>query len=135
VPRWSFEQAGIPASLYYRKDSDLVRDLIEDDQALAIRVPDKGLVVVSGCAHAGILNTVRHAQEISGVDQLWGILGGFHLARADQDDVQRTIEQVRELGPRLISPSHCTGFGPICAFARQMPDEFVLGVVGTTYLF
>ena len=70
-----------------------VRDLIEDDQAIAIHIEDKGLVVLSGCAHAGIVNTVRYAQEISGVDRVWAILGGFHLAPADEDDFARMLEE------------------------------------------
>jgi 7,8-dihydropterin-6-yl-methyl-4-(beta-D-ribofuranosyl)aminobenzene 5'-phosphate synthase len=74
-------------------------------------------------------------REISGVDRVWAILGGFHLARADDEEVQRTIAEIKTLKPTLIAPSHCTGFGAMSQFAAQTPNEFVLGVVGTTYLF
>ncbi len=135
IPRRSFEKAGTPPALRYREGATLVRDRIEDDQALVINVKGKGLVVVAGCAHAGIVNTVKHAQEICGVDQVWAILGGFHLASASDEDVQRTIDELAKLEPTMVVPTHCTGFSAISQFAARMPDRFVLGAVGTRYLF
>ncbi len=135
VPRRSFEKAGTPSAHRYREADDLMRDNIEDDQALVITVKGKGLVVVAGCAHAGIVNTVKHAQEISGVDQVWAILGGFHLASASDKDIRRTIDELEQLQPSMVVPTHCTGFSATSEFARRMPDQFVLGAVGTTYLF
>jgi len=135
VPRRSFEQAGTPRSLAYRDGDLFVHDTLDDDQAIAIHVQDKGLVVLSGCAHSGILNTVRYAREISGVDKVHAILGGFHLAPAKDDEIERTIDEVIALQPAMIVPSHCTGFKAIAQFSNRMPDQFVLGIVGTTYLF
>ena len=135
VPRESFERSGIPAKLYYRDGDTFVRHLTEDDQAIVINVADKGLVVVSGCAHAGIVNTVRRAQAISGVAAVWAVIGGFHLARASAGDVQRTIDAIKACHPQLITPTHCTGFDAINRFSEQMPEAFVRGLVGTTYLF
>jgi 7,8-dihydropterin-6-yl-methyl-4-(beta-D-ribofuranosyl)aminobenzene 5'-phosphate synthase len=135
VPRLSFETSGIPTKMYYRDGDTFAQHFIEDDQAIVINVKDKGLVVLSGCAHSGIVNTVRYAQAISGVDTVWAILGGFHLARTSDGDIQRTIEAIKQLTPKMIVPSHCTGFKAISRFSAQMPEEFVLGLVGTTYLF
>jgi 7,8-dihydropterin-6-yl-methyl-4-(beta-D-ribofuranosyl)aminobenzene 5'-phosphate synthase len=135
VPRVSFEKSSIPPFLAYRKGKEFVRDEVEDDQAIVINVKDKGLVIVSGCAHSGILNTVNYAKEISGVDKVWAIIGGFHLGPYSDEEVQRTIDEIKEMRPSMVVPSHCTGFKAISQFANQMPDEFVLGVVGTTYLF
>jgi 7,8-dihydropterin-6-yl-methyl-4-(beta-D-ribofuranosyl)aminobenzene 5'-phosphate synthase len=135
VPRRSFETSGRPSTLSYRQGDAFLHDDIDEDQAIVINVKDKGLVVVSGCAHSGIVNTVDYAREISGVNRVWAILGGFHLARADDEEIQRTIAEIKMLRPTLIAPSHCTGFGAISQFAAQMPDQFALGVVGTTYLF
>lgn len=135
VPRLSFEKSGRPSTLNYRQGDAFIHDDIDEDQAIAINVKDKGLVIVSGCAHSGIVNTVNYAREISGVDKVWAIIGGFHLAKAKDEEIQRTIAEIKALRPTLIAPSHCTGFGAISQFAAQMPDEFVLGVVGTTYLF
>ena len=135
VPRRSFEKSGRSTQMYYRDGQQFHRDDLEEDQAIAINVRDKGLVVLSGCAHSGIVNTVWHAQEISGIERVWSILGGFHLARAKPDEVQRTIDAIKALKPQLIVPSHCTGFAAIAQFAAQMPDAFLPGVVGATYLF
>ena len=135
VPRESFETAGIPTKLYYRDGDTFVHNYIEDDQAVAINVQGKGLVVLSGCAHAGIVNTVRQAQAISGAEKVWAILGGFHLARSSAEDVERTIDAIEAFAPRMIAPTHCTGFDAINRFAARMPDAFVRGLVGTTYLF
>jgi 7,8-dihydropterin-6-yl-methyl-4-(beta-D-ribofuranosyl)aminobenzene 5'-phosphate synthase len=135
VPRRSFEGAGVSSSRAYREGSEFLPDDLQDDQSIVLNVADKGLVVLSGCAHAGIVNTVRYAQEISGVDKVWAILGGFHLAPAGDAVVQRTIDALAEMAPQMIVPSHCTGFRAMAEFARRMPDQFVLGAVGTKYLF
>ncbi len=135
VPRRSYEEAGTPPSMAYRVGDQFVRDRLDDDQAIAINIEDKGLVVLSGCAHSGILNTVNYAREISGVEQVHAILGGFHLAPAKDDEIERTIEEIIELQPAMVVPSHCTGFRAIARFASRMPDQFVQGVVGTRYLF
>ena len=135
VPRRSFEQAGTPPSRAYREGDRFMPDLLDDDQAIAINVRDKGLVVLCGCAHSGIVNTVHHAIEISGVENVHAILGGFHLAPAKDDEIERTIDEIARLQPKLVAPSHCTGFKAISRFSTRMPDQFVQGAVGTTYLF
>ena len=135
VPRLSFEGAGRSSTRAYREGDAFLQDDLEDDQAIAIHVAGKGLIVLAGCAHAGIVNTVRHAQAISGVERVWAILGGFHLAPAEDEEIARTIDAIVEIGPAMVVPAHCTGFKAICEFARRMPEQFVPGVVGTTYLF
>ena len=135
VPRQSFEKAGTPPAMAYRQGDEFIRDYVDDDQSIIINVKHKGLVVLAGCAHAGIVNTVNYAREISGVDSVWAIMGGFHLAPARDEEIQRTIDEIKKLEPAMVVPSHCTGFKAITQFAQQMPDQFVLGVVGTKYLF
>jgi 7,8-dihydropterin-6-yl-methyl-4-(beta-D-ribofuranosyl)aminobenzene 5'-phosphate synthase len=135
IPRRSFETSGRPTKLLYRKEDAFLQDDLEEDQAIAINIQDKGLVVLSGCAHSGIVNTVEYAREISGVEKVFAIIGGFHLARSNDEEIQRTIDQLRSLEPALVVPCHCTGFKALCQFAIQLPDEFVEGVVGATYLF
>jgi 7,8-dihydropterin-6-yl-methyl-4-(beta-D-ribofuranosyl)aminobenzene 5'-phosphate synthase len=134
VPRRTdFEK--VPASALYRQGTEFVSDPIRDDQAIVVNVKGKGLVVVSGCAHAGIVNTVLYAREISGVDRVWAVLGGFHLQGAAEDVVERTIGELKALGPQLIMPCHCTGFEAMGRFAEEMPGQFLLGAVGTTLRF
>lgn len=135
VPRQSFEQAGTPAGAHFREGDLFVRDYLDDDQSIVINVRDKGLVVLTGCAHAGIVNTVDYAREISGIHRVWAIMGGFHLAPAKEAEIQRTIDEIQKLAPAMVVPSHCTGFQAIAQFAGQMPAAFTLGAAGTRYLF
>jgi 7,8-dihydropterin-6-yl-methyl-4-(beta-D-ribofuranosyl)aminobenzene 5'-phosphate synthase len=140
VPLRSFERGvGSPSSSgsrrAYREGTAFLDDHLEDDQAIVIHVAGKGLVVLSGCAHRGIVNTVQRAREISGVERVWAILGGFHLAPASDETIARTIDALIEMGPQVVVPSHCTGFRAIAEFARRMPEAFVLGAVGTKYVF
>ena len=108
--------------------------MLEEDQAIVINVKDKGLVVLSGCAHSGIVNTVQHAKEFTGIDKIYAVIGGFHLARANDDEIDKTIEYIKSTKPAYVIPSHCTGFKAIGKFAQEMPDEFIEGIVGATYM-
>jgi 7,8-dihydropterin-6-yl-methyl-4-(beta-D-ribofuranosyl)aminobenzene 5'-phosphate synthase len=135
VPRESGEESGRPKQLYYRQGDDFLPDDMEDDQAIVIHVKDKGLVILSGCAHSGIVNTVNHAKAMSGIDRVWAVIGGFHLARSTGEDIQYTVDELKKVVPQLIVPCHCTGLSAISQFAQQMPDVFVEGVVGATYVF
>jgi 7,8-dihydropterin-6-yl-methyl-4-(beta-D-ribofuranosyl)aminobenzene 5'-phosphate synthase len=135
VPRLSFEKSGRPSSLLYRDGDAFINDDIDEDQAIIINIKDKGLVIVSGCAHSGIVNTINYAREISGVDRVWAIMGGFHLAKSTDEELERTVAEIKRCGPEVVAPSHCTGFRAICRFATEMPEAFVLGLVGTTHLY
>lgn len=135
VPRRSFEETGRPKQLRYREGSEFYPDDIEDDQAIVINVKDKGLVVLSGCAHAGIVNTIQYAQEFTGIDQIYAVIGGFHLASATDDELKQTIDFIKSVQPKYVVPSHCTGFHAINQFATQMPEAFVEGIVGATFIF
>ena len=90
---------------------------------------------MSGCAHSGIVNTVHYAKEFTGVDKVHAIIGGFHLAPANEDDISKTIDMIKKEKPTTVVPSHCTGFKAISRFAQEIPDQFIEGVVGTTYIF
>jgi len=135
VPRKSFETSGISGGRFYRDGTEFKPDCLEDDQAIVVHLEGKGLVVLAGCAHSGIVNTVNYAREISGVDKVYAILGGFHLAPASDEEIERTIDAIEAVAPQVIVPTHCSGFKAISRFAQRMPDAFVLGAVGTTYLF
>jgi 7,8-dihydropterin-6-yl-methyl-4-(beta-D-ribofuranosyl)aminobenzene 5'-phosphate synthase len=111
-------------------------DPFRDDQGLVIKVRDRGLVVISGCAHAGIVNTVRYAQKITKTDKVHAILGGFHLSGPIFDPIiPPTVAAVKDIAPVMIVPMHCTGWKAVTQFAAEMPGQFVLNTVGTTYLF
>jgi len=113
-----------------------VKDPFPDDRGVAFEVKNKGLVVVGGCSHAGIINTVKHAQKVSGTSKVHAVLGGFHLTGPLFDPVIKpTIEEMKKIGPDYVVPMHCTGWKAINEFSKEMPDQFVLNSVGTTYVF
>jgi 7,8-dihydropterin-6-yl-methyl-4-(beta-D-ribofuranosyl)aminobenzene 5'-phosphate synthase len=109
---------------------------IMDERAVAINIRGKGLVVLSGCAHAGIINTVTYAQQIMGTDKVYAVMGGFHLAGKEfENRIQPTIEELKRINPELIVPSHCTGWKAMCAIAKTLPEAFVWNSVGNLYRF
>ncbi|MFA4826174.1 MAG: MBL fold metallo-hydrolase [Methanoregula sp.] len=111
-------------------------DPIRDDQALVINVKDKGLVIISGCAHAGIINTVEYARKITGVDLVHAVLGGFHLTGpAFAPVIQPTIDAMKRINPDYVVPMHCTGWDAINRFMAAMPGKCILNTTGTTYVF
>jgi 7,8-dihydropterin-6-yl-methyl-4-(beta-D-ribofuranosyl)aminobenzene 5'-phosphate synthase len=113
-----------------------VLDPFMDDQGLIIKLKDRGLVVISGCAHAGIVNTVRYAQKITGTDRVYAVLGGFHLTGKLFDPIiQPTIEEMKNIDPDFVVPMHCTGWSAVNRFSEEMPEKFLLNTVGTTYVF
>jgi len=107
--------------------------LILDDQALIVHVRDRGLVVLTGCGHAGAVNICRHAQRLTGVDALAGLLGGFHLSGpAFEAIIAPTVEALRDMAPEVIVPAHCTGWKAQHRLAAELPEAFVPNAVGTT---
>jgi len=117
-------------------EGEWVVDPFDDDQGLAVNVKGKGLIVVGGCSHAGIINTVRHSQKVAGEERVHAVLGGFHLSGPIFEPIiGPTIEQMKEIAPDYIVPMHCTGWKAITQFAREMPQQFVLNSVGTSYVF
>jgi 7,8-dihydropterin-6-yl-methyl-4-(beta-D-ribofuranosyl)aminobenzene 5'-phosphate synthase len=105
------------------------------EQSVVLNLKGKGLVVLSGCAHVGIVNTVKHAQKITGIRKVHAIMGGFHLTGVKEEIIRRTVGDIKAMAPDYIMPMHCTGFENIAAFAKEMPDQFILNTVGTKYIF
>ncbi|MEM3381296.1 MAG: MBL fold metallo-hydrolase [Candidatus Bathyarchaeia archaeon] len=91
----------------------LVKDLMLDDQALYVKVEGKGLVIISGCAHAGIVNTIRQAKKISGLNQIYAIIGGLHLSTSDDERIRKSVDEIERVAPEVIYPCHCTGLKAI----------------------
>ena len=117
-------------------DNQWIVDPFYDDQALGIHVKNRGLVVIGGCSHAGIINTIKYLQKKTGIETVHAVLGGFHLTGAIFEPIiQPTIEAMKELNPQFVFPMHCTGWTAIKRFSEEMKDQFTLTTVGTTYLF
>lgn len=125
----------VPPTLLIKRGEKPEPDDFRGEQALFFNVRGKGLVVLSGCAHAGIVNTVKHAQKITGTDKIHAVIGGFHLINAKPEVIQNTVADIKAMKPDHVVPTHCTGFEAIVAFSREMPNEFIINTAGTRYTF
>lgn len=109
--------------------------LILDDQALVVNVRGQGLVVLTGCGHAGIVNIVRHAQALTGERRIAAVIGGFHLTGGlFEPIIPATVAALVELAPAMVVPGHCTGFSATRALSLELADAFVQPSVGTRYI-
>jgi len=102
-----------------------------DDQSLVIRT-GKGLVLVLGCCHAGIINTLEYAREQSGVLEVYAVIGGMHLGFCGEEQIDETVKALRHFSIRKLVGSHCTGFSAAARLAREFPGAFQPGHVGFT---
>jgi len=110
-------------------------DTLAGEQALVYHVRGKGLVVLTACGHAGVVNTVMHAREVTGVDRVHAIVGGFHLSGAPAERIAQTVEGLAAFEPELIVPMHCTGIETIDALTARLPDRVIYNSAGTQYDF
>jgi len=101
-----------------------IEDKMLDDQSLVIDVEGKGLVVVAGCAHAGIINTIEYAQKITGNSRVYAVLGGFHLWNAGNKRLQATVDKLEKLEPKFLGPCHCTGKKAVKKIAEAFGDRY-----------
>lgn len=129
----SFER-GMPGQQAFRGGEWVADPLILDDQALVLNVQGKGLVVLTGCGHAGIVNIVRYAQKLTGIEKIYAIVGGFHLSGAAFEPlIDQTCELLAAFAPQVIVPTHCTGFTAIHQLATRLPNAFIQCSVGTRF--
>jgi 7,8-dihydropterin-6-yl-methyl-4-(beta-D-ribofuranosyl)aminobenzene 5'-phosphate synthase len=135
IPRTNQFEKGFQKQLFFSEGKWLPDPWVWDDRALVVNVKEKGLVVLSGCAHAGIINTISYAQQLTGISTVHAVLGGFHLADASAETVTKTVEHLKTLKLMLIAPSHCTGWRAAFLIAQAMPESFVWNSVGNLYTF
>ncbi len=108
---------------FYKLGPDgLEEDKLLDDQALVVDSPD-GLIVITGCAHSGVVNTVLHAREITGREEVLAVLGGFHLEDAGEERLEKTVRALLDLEVKYVFPCHCTGALAFCRFAKAFGDR------------
>jgi len=131
----AFEQ-GFPIH-YAHSDAGWELDpMIWDDQNLIVNVKDKGLVIVSGCSHAGAVNVLRNAQRLTGVERVAGFIGGLHLTGGIFEPIiAPTVDAFVAAGIGRLLPAHCTGWKAVHQLARALPDAFVQPAVGTVVTF
>lgn len=123
VPRRNdFEKVGI--ALKTIENRNILDDIMLDDISLIANIKDIGLVIITGCSHAGIVNIVNYAKEIAGVSDIQAIIGGLHLVDATDDVINRTVKELDTMNMSWISAGHCTGFKAQAALYRTFGERF-----------
>ena len=120
----------IDSHLFVREGDELKPDPLADDLALIIDT-DFGLVVILGCAHRGMINTLRHARTLTGKELVYAVIGGTHLIGASEDRMERTIADLSETGIQRLGVSHCTGFPASARLSQAFGDTFFMNNAGT----
>jgi 7,8-dihydropterin-6-yl-methyl-4-(beta-D-ribofuranosyl)aminobenzene 5'-phosphate synthase len=134
VDRTTDFERGMPAHEAWRGGRWEPDPLILDDQALIVHVRGRGLVVITGCGHAGAVNIARHALRLTGVQRLHALLGGLHLSGpAFEPVIEPTVAAFTDLAPDLLVPAHCTGWQAQHRLASALPTAFVPNAVGTSF--
>jgi 7,8-dihydropterin-6-yl-methyl-4-(beta-D-ribofuranosyl)aminobenzene 5'-phosphate synthase len=151
IARTSFEKVFPNTLVSYRKNAEgagctmpaadakakgeFVHDEHLDEHATCFNVRDRGLVVISSCGHAGIVNSVRQAIAVSGVSKVHAVMGGFHLFPADEDYLKRTIAELQALNPDVLIPLHCSGPEMVRLARAVAPDKLLTSTTGTEFTF
>lgn len=151
IRRTSFEQVIANTMVQYFKRSDgvgcempaenakaggkPVQDPHIHEHGTCFNVKDRGLVVISSCGHAGIVNTARQAMEVSGVKKLHAALGGFHLFPASEDYIRKTIAELKALDADVIIPMHCSGPTMVTLLRSELADRLITSTTGTEFVF
>lgn len=135
--------SGCEASLHFppgtlqveAKPGELVTDIFWGEHATAYHVKNSGLVIISSCGHAGIINSIRQIQKATGIDKVHAVVGGWHLAPSPEEIVAKTVETFKQIDPDYLIPMHCTGFNTIMAIQREMPAKLIMPSTGTRVVF
>ncbi len=133
IDRTTEFEKGLPIH-YTKRTGDWEPDhLIKDDQCVVLNVQGKGLVIITGCGHSGIINTIRYAQALTNVRQVYAVLGGFHLTGGIFEKIiPATVAELQKINPAYLMPGHCTGWSAIHQIASAMPEAFIPNNVCTT---
>jgi 7,8-dihydropterin-6-yl-methyl-4-(beta-D-ribofuranosyl)aminobenzene 5'-phosphate synthase len=124
------EYEEIDPTLYVKEERELKPDPLWDDQALFLK-SEKGLVIILGCAHRGVINTIKHAQKLTGVETVYAVIGGTHLISASPQRIDSTIGELSSLGIQKLGVSHCTGLLASATLAHTFGEAFFFNNAGT----
>jgi len=133
IDRTTEFEKGMPIQQAWRDGEWQPDPLVLDDQAAVLNVRDKGLVVITGCGHAGIINILRYARKLTGIGRVYAVLGGFHLGYPFDAIIPHVCDALAEIRPQVIVPAHCTGWKAVHALAARFPNAFVQNSVGTRF--
>jgi 7,8-dihydropterin-6-yl-methyl-4-(beta-D-ribofuranosyl)aminobenzene 5'-phosphate synthase len=134
VDRTTGYEPGFPIQQAWRNGSWEPDPLVLDDQAVVLNVRDKGLVVITGCGHAGIINITRYVTALTGDNKLYAVVGGFHLSGPLFEPlIERVCNDLSAMNPQIVIPAHCTGWRAQHAMARVFGEGFIPNAVGTRF--
>jgi len=120
----------IDPALHIKNGEDYVPDELADDLGIIIKT-EKGLVLLLGCAHRGIINTINHARKITGVEKIYAVIGGTHLISAGLGQLEATVAALKEMKIEKLGTSHCTGLIPASILAHEFKGAFFFNSAGT----
>ncbi|MFX0107800.1 MAG: MBL fold metallo-hydrolase, partial [Candidatus Hodarchaeota archaeon] len=135
VPRITSHEKGMKGHKVFLEGQWKDDSTVIEDVSLVAKVKGKGLVVISGCSHAGIINIIHEAQRIAGGNKIHALIGGLHLAgRVTKETMHETVKMMKKIRPFLLVPCHCTGWRARHLMSAEMPEEYVEGSVGHKYI-
>jgi 7,8-dihydropterin-6-yl-methyl-4-(beta-D-ribofuranosyl)aminobenzene 5'-phosphate synthase len=130
---------GLGCNASHYAPTELLGQIVLDEHvhehATCFNVKERGLVVISSCGHVGIVNSARQAQQVSGVQKVHALVGGFHLGPAPADYLGQVVAEIKKLDPDVIVPMHCSGDNFIRAVREQMPDKLLVSSTGARLTF
>ncbi|MFX1570969.1 MAG: hypothetical protein ACFFCV_21730, partial [Promethearchaeota archaeon] len=127
-----FDGKELPKGLYLgTSKTEYDKHTFREEIALYINIKDKGLIVITGCSHTGIINIIKHGQKLTGINKIYALIGGFHKERESTEDIEKVVSFIEDLNPEITCGMHCTGF----EFNRLMHrhPSHVMGVIGTEF--
>ncbi|MFX0075733.1 MAG: MBL fold metallo-hydrolase [Candidatus Hermodarchaeota archaeon] len=127
-----FDEKELTKGIYLMKSRNIfVKNTFRDEISIYINVKDKGLVVITGCGHTGIVNTIKHGQKSTGIDKIYAIIGGFHKEWENLNDIEDSVRFIEGINPEITCGMHCTGFDFNKIMSRH--HSHTLGIVGTEF--
>jgi len=136
IPRLTSFESGFPGHVALKEGEWVDDSLLLDDRCIAANIQDKGLFVISGCSHAGIINMLNEVTRLTGIKTLHGLLGGLHLIGKDEKlKIPPTVVELRNRNPRYVIPGHCTGWNAKQIIAQELSDVTLGLSVGNRYVF
>jgi 7,8-dihydropterin-6-yl-methyl-4-(beta-D-ribofuranosyl)aminobenzene 5'-phosphate synthase len=136
VPRVSGYEPGFPVQQAWLDGRWEPDPLVLDDQALIVNLRDKGLIVITGCGHAGVVNIGRYATQLTGGQPLHALIGGFHLnGPLFEPLIPRVLADLAAQAPAALIPAHCTGWRAQQAMAARFGEAFIPNAVGSRFTF
>ncbi|MFX0080599.1 MAG: MBL fold metallo-hydrolase [Candidatus Hodarchaeota archaeon] len=120
-----------PGVYIMKSQKEFKEHSFRDEISVYINIKDKGLVILTGCGHCGIVNIIKHAQKITGIDKIYAVIGGFHEEWNSEEKIEKKVDYIERLSPSIVSGMHCTGFNFNKVMARH--PSHTIGVTGTEF--